>query len=74
MNGDRNTGLSSLTPRELEVLKLICEGLSIKEIASQLYRSPKTIEGHRGNLAKKLGLNDRVKIVRWAIREGVVEP
>jgi DNA-binding NarL/FixJ family response regulator len=63
-----------LTPRESEVVKLIAEGFSAKEIAEQLVISEKTVERHRSNILEKLELRDRVALTRYAIRRGLVEP
>jgi DNA-binding NarL/FixJ family response regulator len=76
--GSRRTGgtpsvLESLTPRELEVLRLIGRGRSRREIAGELCRSPKTIDGHQDRLMRKLGLETRTDLVRFAIREGFAE-
>jgi DNA-binding NarL/FixJ family response regulator len=62
-----------LTPRELEVLKLIAEAHSSKEIAQILVISIKTVERHRANILEKLGMRDRVELTRYAIRRGLVE-
>jgi DNA-binding NarL/FixJ family response regulator len=62
-----------LTPRETEVVKLIAEGLSGREIAGELVISEKTVERHRGNILGKLGMRDRVELTRYAIRRGLVE-
>ena len=63
-----------LTPREAEVLKLIAEAHSNREIAEQLVISEKTVERHRANILEKLGMHDRVELTRYAIRRGLVEP
>ena len=63
-----------LTPRELEILKLVAEAHTTKEIADLLVISPKTVERHRANLLEKLGMRDRVELTRYAIRRGLVEP
>jgi DNA-binding NarL/FixJ family response regulator len=63
-----------LTPREEEVLKLVAEGHSSKEIADLLFISIKTVQRHRANLLHKLGLRDRLELTRYAIRAGLVEP
>lgn len=63
-----------LTPRETEIVKLIAEAHSSKEIAELLTISPKTVERHRANILEKLGMNDRVELTRYAIRRGLVEP
>jgi len=63
-----------LTPRESEIVKLIAEGHSSKQIAALLVISDKTVERHRANVLEKLGLRDRVDLTRYAIRRGLVEP
>jgi DNA-binding NarL/FixJ family response regulator len=63
-----------LTPRETEIVKLIAEAHSSKEIAELLVISPKTVERHRANILQKLGMSDRVELTRYAIRRGLVEP
>src|SRR4051812_6017026 len=63
-----------LTPRELEVVKLIAEAYTNRQIANTLQLSEKTVESHRSNLFAKLGIRDRVELVRYAIRRGLVEP
>ena len=71
---ERREELELLTPRELEVLKLIAEGHSSKEIATTLVLSIKTVESHRANILSKLGMRDRVDLTRYAIRRGLIEP
>jgi DNA-binding NarL/FixJ family response regulator len=63
-----------LTPRELEVVKLIAEAHTNRQIAETLGLAEKTVESHRANLLAKLGMRDRVELVRYAIRRGLVEP
>jgi DNA-binding NarL/FixJ family response regulator len=63
-----------LTPRESEIVKLIAEGHSSKQIAELLVISDKTVERHRANILEKLGLRYRVDLTRYAIRRGLVEP
>jgi DNA-binding NarL/FixJ family response regulator len=63
-----------LTPRELEVLKLIAEAHTSKEIAKELWISIKTVERHRQNILDKLGMRDRVELTRYAIRRGLIQP
>jgi DNA-binding NarL/FixJ family response regulator len=63
-----------LTPRELEVLKLIAEGHSSRQIAETLVISIKTVETHRSNMMEKLGVHDRVDLTRYAIRRGLIQP
>jgi DNA-binding NarL/FixJ family response regulator len=71
---DTNGRLEPLTPRELEVVKLIAEAHSTKQIAELLVISPKTVERHRANVLAKLGLRDRVELTRYAIRRDLIEP
>jgi DNA-binding NarL/FixJ family response regulator len=63
-----------LTPRELEVTKLISEGLTAEEIAATLIISKKTVDRHRANILEKLGMRNRVELTRYAIKRGLVEP
>ncbi|MDX6707852.1 MAG: hypothetical protein QOK16_1001 [Solirubrobacteraceae bacterium] len=63
-----------LTPREREVLKLIAEAFTNREIGEILHLAEKTVESHRANLMRKLGMRDRVELVRYAIRRGLIEP
>jgi DNA-binding NarL/FixJ family response regulator len=63
-----------LTPREQEVVKLVAEGYSSKEIADALVISEKTVERHRANVLDKLGMRGRVEMTRYAIRRGLVDP
>jgi DNA-binding NarL/FixJ family response regulator len=63
-----------LTPREMEVVKLIAEANTNRQIADALQVSEKTVESHRANVLSKLGMRDRVELVRYAIRRGLVEP
>jgi DNA-binding NarL/FixJ family response regulator len=63
-----------LTPRELEIVKLVAEGSTSEEIAQALVISKKTVEHHRSNILEKLGMRDRVELTRYAIRRGLVEP
>ena len=63
-----------LTDREDEVVKLIAEGHSSREIARILVISPRTVERHRANVLAKLGMRDRTELTRYAIRAGLIEP
>ncbi|HEX8104205.1 MAG TPA: response regulator transcription factor [Solirubrobacteraceae bacterium] len=62
-----------LSPREQEVLKLIAEAYTNRQIAETLHVAEKTVESHRANLLRKLGMRDRVELVRYAIRRGLTE-
>ncbi|MFF4169686.1 response regulator [Streptomyces sp. NPDC001744] len=64
----------AITDREEQILKLVAEGHSSKEIGDMLVISVKTVERHRANLLQKLGLRDRVALTRYAIRTGLIEP
>jgi DNA-binding NarL/FixJ family response regulator len=64
----------AVTDREEEVLKLVAEGHSTREIAELLFISAKTVERHRSNIFQKLGLRDRLELTRYAIRAGLIEP
>jgi two-component system response regulator NreC len=71
----RNGGESSydlLTPREREVLQLIAEGKSNKEVADMLNLSVYTVETHRGNLMEKLGLKGIPELILYAVRKGII--
>jgi DNA-binding NarL/FixJ family response regulator len=70
---ERGLDFDVLTPRELEVLKLIAEGHTSKEIAAMLVISIKTVDKHRTNMLEKLGMRDRVELTRYAIRRGLIE-
>jgi DNA-binding NarL/FixJ family response regulator len=63
-----------LTPREEEVVKLIAEAHTNTQIAEILHLAEKTVESHRANVLRKLGMRDRVELVRYAIRRGLIEP
>ncbi|HEX9351770.1 MAG TPA: response regulator transcription factor [Gaiellaceae bacterium] len=70
----RGDDFDLLTPRELEVLKLIAEGNTSREIAAMLVISIKTVDRHRTNMLEKLSMRDRVELTRYAIRRGLIEP
>ena len=63
-----------LTPRETEIVKLVAESYSNRQIAQALVISEKTVDRHRANILEKLRLHDRVDLVRYAIRNGLAEP
>ena len=74
LNRDPEGEAALLTPREEEVLRLIAEGHTGREIAALLFISPKTVERHRTNILDKLGLRDRLDLTRYAIRCALIEP
>ena len=65
--------LNSLTEREIEILCLVAQGLTNKEIGDQLYISHRTVDTHRTNLMKKLNLNNVASLIRFAYKNGLVE-
>lgn len=67
------TPKDKLTDREREVVKLIAEAHTNKQIAEILGLSEKTVESHRSNILNKLGMSDRVELVRYAVRRGLIE-
>jgi DNA-binding NarL/FixJ family response regulator len=72
---ERDAGsLDPLTPREVEVVKLVAEGHTSDEIAGMLFISRKTVDRHRANILEKLGMRDRVDLTRYAIRRGLISP
>ena len=71
---DADHDADPLTPRELDVVKLIAEAYTNRQIAEILSVSEKTVESHRANVLSKLGMRDRVELVRYAIKRGLVEP
>lgn len=73
MTDDSTGPVEPLTLREREVLKLIAEAFTNKGIAETLHLSEKTVESHRANLMRKLEMRDRVELVRYAIRRGLIE-
>ena len=66
--------LEKLTPRQMEVMRLMAEGLTTPEIARRLSLSSKTVETHRGEIMKRVGIHDIVGLVRYAVRVGLVSP
>jgi DNA-binding NarL/FixJ family response regulator len=73
LRGPSGDHQSVLTEREKEVLRLVAEGCSVKEIAAELDVSAKTIESHRANISNKLGARSLADLVRCAIRHGIIE-
>jgi DNA-binding NarL/FixJ family response regulator len=73
-HGETLASQDPLTPRELEIIKLIAEAHTNDEIAEMLVISKKTVERHRANMLEKLGMTDRVELTRYAIRRGLIEP
>ncbi|MBI2822348.1 MAG: response regulator transcription factor [Acidobacteria bacterium] len=72
-SGPQKTRYDTLTEREKEILKLLADGLSVKQIATVLGISVKTVEAHKYNLMKKLDLHDRTALLRYALRTRLVQ-
>lgn len=72
--GNRSTGPTPLTARQHEVLMFIAEGRSTKQIAARLRISIKTVETHRAHIMRRLDIYDVASLVRYAIRQGLVQP
>lgn len=70
----RDTVAGLLTERELEILTLLCEGLSNQEMAERLFIEPTTVKYHLAGLLAKIGARDRLQAAVWAFQNGVVEP
>lgn len=62
----------TLTPREREVLQLVAEGLKNTEVAERLFISPRTVESHRAQITRKLGVKNHAELVRFAVDRGIV--
>ncbi len=67
-------GYDLLSEREQQIFRLVAEGSSTNQIADVLCVSPKTVEKHRTNIMKKLGLKDRLEMVKYAVKIGIVDP
>lgn len=65
------TTLSSLTSREVEILRLVLEGYTNKEIAAEIFLSEKTVEFHLDNIYTKIGMRTRMLAGLWALRQGI---
>ena len=68
-----SSSLAELTEREKEVIVLCCDGLLSKEIASRLNISHRTVEMHKSNIFKKLGINNTIELLKWSIEHGIVK-
>ena len=66
--------IHDLTPRRLDVLKPLCDGLTTKQFGDKLTLAPKTVEFHRGLIAKKIGSSNLALMVRWAMRNKIIDP
>lgn len=67
----KESNLDILSPREQEIVKLISEGLSSREIADSLEVSPRTIEAHRANIYRKLGMHNLADLIKYSIKVGI---
>ena len=68
------SGIDRLTPRQRQILQLVAEGFSTREIAERLYLSVKTVETHRAQIMQRLDIHDVAGLVRFAIRHGLLPP
>ncbi len=69
---DMNDPYEQLTDREREMLKLVVEGYKTRQIAEMLNITPKTVEGHKTSLMKKLGIHNNLELVKYALRQGII--
>ena len=74
VDGGPEDGLDEpmLTSREKEVLQLVAEGYTNQQIAQELFLSVKTVEGHKNNIKKKLGIKDQAGIIKYALAQGII--
>lgn len=72
-SADQQPRLATLTPREKEVLKMLAEGNSVKEVASLLNLSVKTVEAHKFNLMRKLDIHNKAQLVQYAIQKKIIK-
>ncbi len=72
-SADRLPRFATLTPREKEVLKMLAEGNSVKEVACQLNLSVKTVEAHKFNLMRKLDIHNKAQLVQYAIQKKIIK-
>jgi DNA-binding NarL/FixJ family response regulator len=70
-NTDEN--YAQLTSREQEVMRMLAEGMTIKDISAKLFISPKTVENHKSNIMRKLGLSSAVDLVKYSARIGLID-
>ncbi len=68
-----NAAYDALTPREQEIMVLLCEGCPVKEIGKKLFISPKTVENHRANIMAKLDVHSTLELVRYAVKLGLID-
>lgn len=71
---DQQHPAHTLTEHQLDILKRLACGYSVKEIAAQMHLSPKSIDSHKYRIMQKLGIHDRVHLTRFAIRENLIDP
>jgi|WetSurMetagenome_2_1015567.scaffolds.fasta_scaffold03921_4 DNA-binding NarL/FixJ family response regulator len=65
--------LTGLTSREIEIIRFLCDGLSYKEVAGQMDISTRTVEAHKNNILEKLGLKNTIELVKFAIKNKLIE-
>ena len=66
-------GYGALTTREQQILRMVAEGRTTKEIATELYISPKTVENHRAKILEKLNLHSTIDLIRYAAKLGLID-
>jgi two-component system response regulator NreC len=72
-SGQDKQTLDGLTDREREILQLVAEGHTNKDVAEMLSLSIRTVQNHRAHLMEKLGIHDRSELVKYAIKKGIIE-
>jgi DNA-binding NarL/FixJ family response regulator len=70
---EKNSKCPALSERETEIVLLLSEGLTFKDIAAKLFISPRTVENHKTNILEKLGLKNTIELVRYAIKENILK-
>lgn len=71
-SSDSGSRTDGLTEREMEVVRLVADGLTSREIAESLIISPNTVERHRSNIMSKLGMHNKAELVRYAVERGLL--
>jgi len=69
-----DSGFQALSKREIEVLRYLSRGYSVKEVSNKMHLSPKSIDSHKYRIMSKLNIHDRVHLSRFCIREGLIQP
>jgi len=72
-SGKKHKNQDDLSDREIDIIRLICEGLSYKEVGSKLFISDRTVESHKNNILNKLNLGNKIELVKYAIKNNLIE-